>query len=83
MFPRLGSSPGEGIGYPLQYSWALLVAQMVKKSAYNVGALGLIPGMERATGGGHGNPRQYYCLEIPMDREAWETTVHGVVKSLT
>ena len=25
-----GSSPGEGIGYPLQYSWASLVAQMVK-----------------------------------------------------
>ena len=26
----LGSSPGEGIGYPLQYSWVSLVAQMVK-----------------------------------------------------
>ena len=28
--PRSGRSPGEGIGYPLQYSWASLVAQMVK-----------------------------------------------------
>ena len=28
--PGSGSSPGEGIGYPLQYSWASLVAQMVK-----------------------------------------------------
>ena len=28
--PGLGSSPGEGIGYPFQYSWASLVAQMVK-----------------------------------------------------
>ena len=28
--PGLGSSPGEGIGYPLQYSWASLVTQMVK-----------------------------------------------------
>ena len=28
--PSLGRSPGEGIGYPLQYSWASLVAQMVK-----------------------------------------------------
>ena len=27
-----GISPGEGIGYPLQYSWASLVAQMVKNS---------------------------------------------------
>ena len=25
-----GRSPGEGIGYPLQYSWASLVAQLVK-----------------------------------------------------
>ena len=29
--PGLGRSPGEGIGYPLQYSWASLVAQMVKR----------------------------------------------------
>ena len=28
--PRSGRSPGEGIGYPLQHSWASLVAQMVK-----------------------------------------------------
>ena len=28
--PRSGRSPGEGISYPLQYSWASLVAQMVK-----------------------------------------------------
>ena len=28
--PRLGRSPGEGIGYPLQYSWASLVTQLVK-----------------------------------------------------
>ena len=28
--PGLGRSPREGIGYPLQYSWASLVAQMVK-----------------------------------------------------
>ena len=27
---QLGRSPGEGIGYPLQYSWAFLVAQLVK-----------------------------------------------------
>ena len=29
--PGLGRSPGEGIGYPLEYSWASLVAQLVKK----------------------------------------------------
>ena len=30
LFPESGNSPGEGIDYPLQYSWASLVAQMVK-----------------------------------------------------
>ena len=32
-------------------------------------------------GEGNGNPLQYSCLENPMDRGAWQTTVHGVVKS--
>ena len=31
----------------------------------------------------NGNPLQYYCLENPMDRGAWQATVHGVVKSRT
>ena len=30
MIPGLGGSPGEGIGYPLQYSWVSLLAQMGK-----------------------------------------------------
>ena len=30
--PGWGKSPGEGIGYPLQYSWSSLVAQLVKNS---------------------------------------------------
>ena len=30
LIPESGRSPGEGIGYPLQYSWVSLVAQMVK-----------------------------------------------------
>ena len=30
MIPRSGRSTGEAIGYPLQYSWASLVAQLVK-----------------------------------------------------
>ena len=30
MIPGLGRSAGEGIGYPLQYSWASIVAQLVK-----------------------------------------------------
>ena len=30
LIPMLGRSAGEGIGYPLQYSWASLVAQLLK-----------------------------------------------------
>ena len=48
-----------------------------KESACNAGDLGLIPGSGRSPGEGNGNPLQYSCLENPMDREAWPTTVHG------
>ena len=54
-----------------------------KASAYNAGDVGLIPGPGRSPGEGNGNPLQYSCLENPMDREAWEATVHGVAKSQT
>ena len=64
--PGLGRSPEEGIGYPLQYSWASLVAQTVKeKLTCGVEDLGSIPGSGRFPGGGHGNPLQYSCLENP------------------
>ena len=36
-----------------------------------------------ATGGGHGDPLQYPCLENPMDREVWRAIVHRVTKSWT
>ena len=42
-----------------------------KESGHNVGGLGLILGLGRSPGEGHGNPLQYVCLENPMDREAW------------
>ena len=54
-----------------------------KASAYNAGDVGLIPGPGRSPGEGNGNPLQYSCLENPMDREAWEATVHGVAKTRT
>ena len=62
LIPGLGRSIGEGIGYPLQYSWASLV---VKKSSCSAGDLGSIPGLGRFPGGGHDNPLQYSCLEKP------------------
>ena len=39
-----------------------------KVSAYSAGDLGSIPGSERSSGEGNGNPLQYSCLENPMDR---------------
>ena len=69
--------------YPLQYSWVSLVAQAVKNPPCSVGDLGSIPELGRSPGGGHGNSHQYSCLENPMDREAWQATVHGVTKSQT
>ena len=68
--PGSRRSPGEGIGYPLQCSWASLVALTVKTTR-NVGDLGLIPGLGRSPGVGHGNPLQYSCLENSMNRGPW------------
>ena len=45
--------------------------------------MGSIPGSGRSSGGGHGNPFQYSCLQNPMDRGAWQATIHGVTKSQT
>ena len=42
-----------------------------KVSAYNVGDLGLIPGLGRSCAEGNGNPLHYSCLQNPMDRGAW------------
>ena len=42
-----------------------------------------VPGSGRSPGGGHGSPLHYSCLENPMDRGAWQATVHGFAKSQT
>ena len=44
---------------------------------------GLISGLGRSLGAGHGNSLQYFCLETYMDRGAWWSTVHGGTKSWT
>ena len=45
--------------------------------------MGSIPGSGGSPGGGNGSPRQYSCLENPMDRGAWQAIVHKVAKSQT
>ena len=42
---------------------------------------GSIRGLGRSPGGGHGNSLQYSWLENPMDKGAWQATVHMVAKS--
>ena len=81
--PGLGRFPGEGIGYPLQYSWASLVAQMVKN----------LPAMretwiqslswEDPLEEGMATHSSVLAWKIPMDKGAWWATVHEVAKSRT
>ena len=54
--PGLGRSPVEGIGYPLQYSWASFVAPVVKNPPVMQVDLGSIPGLGRSPGEGKGYP---------------------------
>ena len=59
------------------------VALVVKNLPVNAGEerdAGLIPGWGRSSGGGHGNPLLYSCLEKPMDRGGWQAVVHGVAE---
>ena len=81
--PGSRRSPGEGIGYPFQYSWGFLVALMVKNlpalQETWVQSLGWEDPLEESMGT-HSN---ILTWRIPMDREAWQATVHGVAKSWT
>ena len=51
-----------------------------KQSACNAGNQGSLPGWDRSSEEGNGNPLQYSCLENSMDRGAWWATVHGVTE---
>ena len=58
-----------------------LVAQTVKNLPANAGDPGSIPESGRSPGEGNDNPRQYSCLQNPMDRGDQWATVHGVAES--
>ena len=91
--PAAGSSSNSGFT-----SWGLIsrrvltilrtfqVALVVRNPPANAGDLrdmGSIPGSGRSPGGGYSTLLQYFCLENPMDRGAWQATVHGVAESRT
>ena len=88
----IGKIPWRQDSLPLQYSWASLVAQMVKNLPAMqetwVPSLGWGNPPEEGMvihssilGEGNGNPLQYSCLENPMDRGVWQATVHKVSQS--
>ena len=81
LIPRLGRSAGEEIGYPLQYSWASLVAQWVK----NLPAMQETPvrflGQEDPLEKGTATHSSFPASRIPMDRGAWWATVHGILQA--
>ena len=57
---------------------------MVKNPPANAGDTGdgdWIPGSGCSPREGNGNPFQYSCVGNPMDRGAWQATVHGVTKT--
>ena len=81
--PESGKSPGEGIGYPLQYSWASLVAQMVKNLPAMWWTCVRSLGWEDPLEEGMATHSSILAWRIPMDRGAWQAVVHGVTKSQT
>ena len=68
--PETGRSPGEGIGYLLQYPWASLVAQMVKNLPAMQETWVQSLGWEASPGGGHSDPLHYSCLENPHEQRS-------------
>ena len=76
LIPGSGRSPGEGIGYPLQYSWASLVAQLVKNPPAMQETWDRPLGWAWSPGEGKDYPLQHSDLENSTD-----CVVHGVAKS--
>ena len=51
-----------------------------KEFAFQAGVAGLIPGLGSSPGEGNGNLLHHSCLGNPVDRGAWQATVHGIAK---
>ena len=83
LIPGLGSSPGEGIGYPLQLFLGFPGDSDSKESTCNVGDLGSIPDWEDPLEEGMATHSSILAWRNPMDRGTWWATVHGITKSWT
>ena len=62
---------------PVTGSQEALEAEHLCANAGDARDSGLIPGLGRSPGIGHGNPLQYACLGNPVDRGAWRATVQS------
>ena len=80
MIPGSGRSLREGLGYPLQYSWASLVAQMVKNLPAMQETWVRSLGWEDPLEEGMATHSSILAWRIPMDRGTWRATVHGVAE---
>ena len=60
-------------------SQVVLAVKNLSANAEDIRDMGLIPGLGRFPGVGHGNPLQYSYLENLMNTGAWQAAVHGVV----
>ena len=78
MIPGLGSSLGEEIGYPIQYTWASLVVQMVKKLPAMGETWVQSLGWEDTLEEGMATHSSILAWRIPMDRGTWRATLYGV-----
>ena len=61
----------------------VLVVKNLPANAGDIRDVGLIPGLGRSPGGGHGNRLQFSFLENLLDSGAWWVIVHRVTKSQT
>ena len=83
VIPGSGRSPGEGVGYPLQYSWVSLMAQMEKNLPAMQETWVQSLGWEDPPEEGVATHSSILAWRSPMDRGAWWATAHGVTKSWT
>ena len=78
--PSSWERKGEDIWVVVMWPQGFPGGSRVKNLPANAEDMSLIPGLGRSPGEGNGNPLQYSCLGNPMDRGAWQATVHGATK---
>ena len=71
---------------PIKQIFSCPGGSVVKNPPVNAGNtrnMGSTPGSGRSAGGENGNPPQFSCMENPMEKGAWQATIHSITKSWT